>query len=304
MKKWIAALLILSLLLPGMAAGEENAVVFQGALRVEKNAEYVDLGDIKARSIDSLIDFLAQLPKLKKVDMFETYLYAADVERLARRFPEVEFGWTMLIDCRNPRHPERLYHMIRTDATMFSTLHNNQCTNHTSEDFEILKYCKNLLFLDIGHNAVTTLDFLSAMPKLRVLIIGRNQIKDLSPLKSCPDLEYLEAFTNQIESVEPLLSCPYLMDLNVPNNCIKDPELFARMTSLKRLWMFNYCYPREFGKDKVGQQIKTATAKALPNCRVNTFSGGTSEWRGSNKHYQVIQAMYAANAYIPFEDSH
>lgn len=304
MKKWLIALLALLLIVPSLALAEGDALVFQGQVRVDKNAEYVDLGDVKAQSIDSLISFLQQLPNLKKVDMFETYIYAKDVEKLAQAFPEVEFGWTMLINCKNPLHPERKYHMIRTDATAFSTLHNNQCTQHTSQDFEILKYCKNLIGLDIGHNAVTTIDFVASMPKLRVLIIGRNQVKDLSPLTNCPDLEYLEAFTNQIESVEPLLSCPYLMDLNVPNNHIQDPELFAQMTSLKRLWMFNYCSPREFNKDLVPQKIKTATKQALPGCRINCYSSGTGEWRVNTKHYAVVSEMFTKGEYIPFHDSH
>jgi hypothetical protein len=305
MKKRFIALLTLALLLLSVAGlGEGNTVVFQGQVEVSADAEYVDLGDVKAKSMDDLIAFLEKLPNLKKVDMFETYLYARDVETLAQRFPDVEFGWTMLINCKNPNHPERKYHMIRTDATAFSTLHNNQCTMHTSEDFAILKYCKNLVALDIGHNAVTTLDFLAAMPKLRVLIIGRNQVKDLSPLKNCPDLEYLEAFTNQIESVEPLLSCPYLMDLNIPNNCVKDPELFCQMTFLKRLWIFNYASPRDFNKDTMPQKTKSAIKQALPGCRINTYSSGTGEWRMNTKHYQVISDMFTTGAYIPFEDSH
>ncbi len=302
MKRLIAALLLLALLCPSaLAAG--GTVTFQEKITVEADADYVDLGDVKAKSISSLIRFLQKLPNLKKVDMFATPVYAAQIEQLTAALPGVEFGWTMCIDCHNPHHSDRNRHLIRTDATAFSTLHNNQCTQHTSQDFEILKYCKELKGLDIGHNAVTSLDFLRYLPKLRVLIIGRNSVKDLSPIKACPDLEYLEAFTNQIESVEPLLSCPHLMDLNIPNNRIQDPELFARMTSLKRLWAFNYAW-QDMSRDRAPAQIKNMIKKALPNTRINWYSGGTNEWREPHKHYAVIKEMFNTGKYIPFEDSY
>lgn len=305
MKHVWAALLSLAMLL-NVTVTAENAetVTFQNAVTVDRNAEYVDLGETRAQSIDGLIGFLTQLPHLKKADMFATPVYKQDIERLTAALPQVEFGWTMCLNCYNPRHADRNVHRIRTDATAFSTLHNNQCTRHTSEDFEILKYCKNMLALDIGHNAVTDLSFISGMTKLRVLIIGRNGVTDLSPLKNCPDLEYLEAFTNRIESVEPLLSCPHLMDLNIPNNRIGDPELLAQMTSLKRLWAFNYCYANEMDRDLVPARIKTMLKNALPNCRINWYSGGTNEWREPHKHYYVIKEMFDTGVYIPFADSY
>lgn len=304
MKRLLALLLIFALLCPALSAlGEGETVTFQGKITVDVQTDYVDLKNVKAKSIGDLIKFLRKLPNLKKVDMFETPVHAKQIDQLVSAFPEVEFGWTMCIDCHNPHHPERKMHYIRTDAKVFSTLHNNQCTRHTSKDFEILKYCKDMLALDIGHNAVTSLGFVSAMPKLRVLIIGRNDVKDLSPLKNCPDLEYLEAFTNQIQSVEPLLSCPYLMDLNVPNNQIQDPELFAQMTSLKRLWAFNYAW-RDTGKSRVPNSIKKLVKDALPNCKINWINAGTNDWREPHKHYAVIKEMFNTGKYIPFHDSH
>lgn len=308
-KRALACLLLLTLLCPVFVCAEDT-LTFQDKITVDVQAEYVDLKNVKVKSIDSLIKFLRKLPSLKKVDMFATPVYAKDIDKLVKAFPGVEFGWTMCINCNNPRHKDRSVHKIRTDDTAFSTLHNNQCTRHTSKDFEILKYCKNMMALDIGHNAVTDLSFLEHMPKLRVLIIGRNGVTDLSPLKACPELEYLEAFTNNIESVEPLLSCPHLIDLNIPNNSVKDPELFAQMTSLKRLWAFNCSYPNELSKDKMPAKLKTALKKALPKCRINWTSGGTIEWRDSrpshdHPHHKVIMEMFEKkHAYVPFADSY
>ena len=300
MKKLLAALLC-ALLLCGNAWAEGDFAVFQDQVSVALDTEYVNLGDVKAESLKALESFLKKLPNLKKVDMFSTPVNASQIAELEKLFPQVEFGWTMTIPCKNPLHPERKYHSIRTDATAFSTLHNNQCTEHTSQEFEILKYCKKLLALDIGHNAVDSLEFLRYLPKLRVLIIGRNYVKDLSPLAACPDLEYLEAFTNEIVSVEPLLACTHMIDLNIPNNRIQDPLLLKQMTWLKRLWAFNYAW-RDPEINYAPWEIRKEITQALPNCKVDWTQSGTGGWR-DHPHYPVIVQMFNSGEYIPFADS-
>lgn len=299
----LAILLLIALLLP-MAASAElvSAPDFREILDEDPKAEYVNFSDTVIDSLDDFIAIAQKMPNLKKVDMFATPVNADQIAQLEAALPDVKFGWTMTIACSNPAHPERKFHYIRTDATAFSTLHNSRCRVHSSEDFAILKYCENLLGLDIGHNKVDDLSFLEYLPKLRVLIIGRNNITDLSPIRSCPDLEYLEAFTNSIESVEPLLSCPRLMDLNIPNNRIKDPELFAQMTSLRRLWAFNYAW-RTTNRNYVPEDIKKLVKEALPDCVVNFRNSGTNGWRENTDHYAVIYEMFNTGVYVPFAES-
>ena len=182
MKKAIPVLLAVFLIfLCACAAGEEDTVTLtirKKSLTVPASSEYVDLGKLSLRARDDeyqkLEEFISALPNLKKLDMYSTDIYRPRIEQLAERFPEIEFGWTMVISCTNYTHPERNAHRIRTDATAFSTLHNKYCTGHTGEDFSILKYCKNLLALDIGHNTTGDLSFLYDLPKLKVLIVAIN----------------------------------------------------------------------------------------------------------------------------------
>lgn len=299
MKRLLALLLIL-LLLPAAGMAAAKKVTF-GAVTVSADAVKVNLGKQKVTSLTELYKFLDQLPQLQKFDMYQTNMTKAWAEKLTKRYPQVEFGWTFRIPCSN-----KPTHVIRTDATAFSTLHNNQSKLHTTEELEVLKYCRHLKAVDIGHNAVTSLKFLESLPELRVLIIGRNQVTDLTPLKKCTKLEYLEAFSNQIESIKPLLSCTHLMDLNVPNNRIKDPQLFAKMKSLKRLWAYNYAW-RDMSRSYVPSSIKTLVKKNLPKCTVNWTQAGVQNGKGTwrdHAHYDVIAEMFQSGKYIPFADSY
>ena len=277
-----------------------------GSVTADSQAAYVDFGYQRVESLPQLEAFLDQMPNLKKCDMFATNMTRAWAKELSERYPDVEFGWTFRINCTN-----KDTHIIRTDMEVFSTLHNNQSLQHTSEDFEVLRYCTHLKALDLGHNAVTDLNFVSTLTDLRVLIIGRNQVTSLEPLQNCTKLEYLEAFTNRIESIAPLLSCTHLMDLNIPNNRVKDPELFAQLTSLRRLWAFNYAWS-SLNDNQVAWSLRSMVASALPGCETdwkNSGTGGT--WRtldGTDKgkkvpHYEVIYQMFQSGEYIPFAES-
>ena len=70
-------------------------------------------------------------------------------------------------------------HLVRTDVTAFSTQHTYQSKFHTSKTFSVLKYCHNLVALDIGHNEVSDLSFLEDLPQLKVLILAANNIRIL-----------------------------------------------------------------------------------------------------------------------------
>ncbi len=303
MRKCLFFLLLAASLL---TAAHAELLTWDRNVSADTSAEYIDFGTSVIEDLELVESFLDQFPNLKKCDMYANIMSREWAAALSARYPRVEFGWTFRIMCSN-KDP----HIIRTDMAVFSTLHNNRSRAHTSEEFSVLKYCRNLLALDIGHNAVDDLSFLYSLPKLRVLIIGRNQVTDLTPLSACPDLEYLEAFSNRITSVRPLLSCSRLMDLNIPNNRIRDPELFCQMTGLKRLWAFNYAWSG-MNESAVPSEVRSAVRQALPDCQCNWTSSGTGgTWRttdGSEKgprvpHYDVIYRMFQSGIYIPFEES-
>ncbi len=291
MRKLVCLCLIV-MLLPLCAAFAEDTVSYR-SVTVSRDAEYVDMGDTVITDGDfaSFYLFLDQLPHLKKADMFATQVRANRIGEMTARYPEVEFGWSMVIGD----------HVVRTDQTAFSTLHNNRSPQHTEKDFELLKYCKNLLALDIGHNHVEDLSFLYDLPKLRVLIIGRNSITDITPVGSLKDLEYLEMFTLKVQDISPLAELHHLLDLNIAFNTVKDYTPLYGLTQLKRLWLYNS--NNYLDSDRVPREVIDKLRQCMPDCEIDNFShptGGT--WR-EHPHYFVIFDMFKSGTYIPFEDS-
>ena len=212
MKKAVAFLLLFLLLCFSALADE---VAF-GSVSFDRDAEYIDLGDQVVKDYTAFIAFLKEFPNLKKVDMFATQITSAQVGRLTKALPDVEFGWKLQL------MKYKYKHIVRTDATAFSTLH-GKCPNHRSEEFALLNYCTNLLALDLGHNNLTDLSFLRSMPRLRVLILGENQkLKNIEEIGNLQDLEYLELFTCSISDISPLTKLTRLMDLNLANNKVKN----------------------------------------------------------------------------------
>ena len=298
----VCLLLTAALIFPASAETAAEAV-FEGKA-YPKNAEYIDLGDTVVRDFDALEAFLDQMPALKQVDMWETQIQAEDCDRLAARYPDMKWGWTMVLKGKDHTH------LIRTDYTSWSTLHNNTSSHHGSGDFSILKYCWNLMALDIGHNSVTDLDFLYDLPNLRVLIVACNEVTDITPLSRLENLEYAELFKNNITDLSPLEHLEHLLDLNICFNHVENWDALMGLKSLKRLWIYSsQVYNREPPETVVGQ-----LKEALPDTLVDAVHYSTAgKWRFvaenvRHPHYEAIISMFGKDhlhpmyEYVPFDD--
>lgn len=285
MRKLLLMLLAL-VCMAGVACASDNVAFMD--VSVSPEATYVDLGDAVVTDFDGLEAFLDQLPLLEKFDMYATPMYAPECDRLAARYPNVRFGWTLHFGD----------HVLRTDATAFSTLHNSASKAHTSEELSIVRYCKDLLALDIGHNAVTDISFLYDMPQLKVLIIACNKITDASPVASLKNLEYLEVFKNKISDLTPFTGLDKLLDLNICFNYIKDWTPLHTMTHLERLWM--YCSNGYSEDHPVPKAIGNAVAAALPDTHVDNRNYSTNGGWREHYRYFIINEMFQTGVYIPF----
>ena len=302
----IAFLLVLFLAVPCAA---ETLTFTNGkeTFSADSGEEYLNIPfreDIKNWSL--FLVFLGKFPNLKQVDMYDVpKMYYKRVEEIHSRFPDVEFGITMLIG--SPSY-ECKVHSVRTDATAFSTLHGYHYTAHSCKELSILRYCKNLYALDIGHNYLNDLSFLYEMPQLRVLIIAAagGSLKDITPVGSLKHLEYLEIFVNSIRDISCLKDMPYLMDLNMQSNLIEDISPVKNLKSLKRLWINQYTRKN---KKAVSASIIADLQEALPDCYIDGHSSSTDGgWREDkdgnyHPHYEIIRRMFRSQVYEPFADS-
>lgn len=249
-------------------------------LDTELNLDNVPVSD--PAQIEAVIRLM---PNLKKISMVGCGLSDEAMGALFDAHPEIKFVWVVSFG----------KYKLRTDATAFTTnLYASNDYHYTSATFAPLRYCTDLMMLDLGHCDITSIEGLAGLKKLRVLILADNKISDISPLAGLEDLEYVELFLNRkIRDFTPLANKEKLVDLNIYYCPIQDVSPLMTCANLKRLWL------GECGLDN-GQIGKLR--KALPDCRINARgSSATGEGWREHKHYEVLKKMYKTGEYIPFE---
>jgi len=145
-----------------------------------------------------------------------------------------------------------------------------------------LIYCRDLLYLDLGHNRITDISFVEHMPNLTVAILAINYWTDATPLASCTNLEYLEIFSTACKDLSPLSELENLRHLNVCNLRITDATPLYSLTNLERLWIG--C------TTSVPEEQLEELHKRLPNCEVNTTTvDPTSEGWRVHPRYELLR---------------
>lgn len=275
------------------AASAQEAVITAYGLTIEVTATRLDLSGINVQDMEEFFQVLDQLPHLQTVDMYDSKLKRAQIYELAEKYPSIRFGWTLPIGD----------HKVRTDATAFSTLHNNKSAGHRSSDFELLKFCWQLQALDIGHNLVDDISFLEYLPDLKILILACNKIEDIEPLRHLKKLEYLELFKNHITDISALEGMENLLDLNLCFNYLRTEDKYEplkKLTSLRRLWLYNS--NNYSASTSVEKAWVAALQEALPACLVNSRSYSTlGGWR-ENPRYDTVYEVFETGIYKPFDD--
>ena len=280
----ILSVMLLLCLFGGFAVAE-TAEDPESVTYLDYGARWVDIG--------ALIRELEKYPNLEKVDMFGTPVGIDNINKLAKRFPDITFGWTI-------RFGE---HAIRSDTTAYSTQHNSTSKAHTTRQVALFRYCTQLKALDIGYNSCNDLSFASGLTDLRVLIVSNNRVTDLSPLAGLTKLEYLVLSGNNIHDITPLTGLTHLMDLNLSYNNIEDLTPLTQMTWLKRLWL--YRATNRSSNKPLSEETMQMLRDALPDTEIDfTSKPDSGAWR-SHPHYDVIHSMFRnKNGYVPFEDSY
>lgn len=279
MKKLLTAALALMLMIT-LGAGAE--VVSVQGLEVPRDAEYLDMGKVKIKAFTRFTQELAQLPALKRVDLFSSRPTEKQVWAMKEALPEVEFGMTMTIAGFRCRTDDVIFSMHRRGEPLYKT-----------EAFKQLTLCPDMLALDLGHNRITDLSFLKANPKLKYLILADNRITDLSPLAQLKDLQYLEIFMNKVTDLSPLAELTELVDLNLAYNQVSDLSPLYGLKKLERVWL---------SKNGLEEEEIAALQAALPDVEINS-TVVLSTHGGWRKHprFFAMRHTFDRGEFIPFD---
>ena len=198
----------------------------------------------------------------------------------------------------------RVFWAFYHDLTDMEMIH---CTSAMEDDVvDVLKYCTDVKYLDIGHNSdLTNIDFVNYMPKLEIVIVVDSGIRSLEPFANCPNLQWLEIVNcRNITDLSPLANCKELKGLNM--SCVfgvKDLTPLFELEHMERLYL---------GTHQVPKEMVEQAREALPDCWITDFarsSGNVSRnyaigWRLDRKDvraewYKEIREIfrYSENFY-------
>lgn len=229
----------------------------------------IDLSGREIASFDELEQKVACLPSLEKLIMNDCGFDNETMAQLRERLCEsCKVVWT--VQCGPVS--------VRTDETTFMPgKHGVLPVQYSNAAAYNLRYCEDMICIDIGHMPVNDVEWVKFMPHLKYLIIAHTSVSDLSPLSGCKELIYLEADTSPIYDYTPLLGCTALEDLNIGLTW-GSADTIAQMTWLKNLWWIGLDGQR-------AQQLR----EALPDTNIcnkgnRTVDGG---WRQLQNYYDL-----------------
>ena len=228
---------------------------------------------------------LPLFPRLKKVVMCDCGPDSEEMDALNKKYEDIRFVWAVHFSIWT----------VRTDATNFICNRTYNKASLYSWQCRELRWCTDLIALDLGHKNITELDFLYDLPHLQYLILAEDPVRDLTPIGSLKELKWLEIFWTKAEDLSPLAECTALRDLNISYVYAGADNSFnalSRMTWLERLWCCG-SNMKGYGVEKLRE--------ALPGCEIfyevyGEPTGGT--WRYHPHYYEMRDAfeMYYMNS--------
>ena len=226
---------------------------------------------------EELAERLRWLPGLEQLDIMALDWPNEDSFALAEQFPELKTVW-----------PVHFYdYVVPSNITCFSTLPRTGFRGPGLEP--LFTYCTDLAALDVGHQAIDSLEPLRHLKKLRVLIVADCHLSDLSPLEDLPDLEYLEIFLNDgIRDFSPLGSLTHLKDLNVSYcHYFNNIDFIKTMPELEMAWFTQRA-------DRLTQAQMDEAVAMHPDCTFLFRSGQQSTgngWREAERNIEIRRAF-------------
>lgn len=221
-------------------------------------------------TVDEVEALLPFFPKLKQLDMSYCGIEDEAMDALNRRYPDIDILWTLQIGLVT----------LRTDAIYFFPAAINEMNLPSNEELKKLRYCTEMIAIDIGHSKATECDWLEYTPHVKYLILADTKITDLTPLSNLKELIYLELFSMDLHDYSPLLECAALQDLNI-SSTYADPEPITKMTWLHNL-MWNFVM-----EDPVLAEKAVLLEEQLPdtNVTIQTWRNIGGLWRHIPNYY-------------------
>ena len=186
----------------------------------------LDISGIPVGSCEEVVQLVSCLPNLEKLIMSDCGIDSETMSQFRERQRDnYKVVWTVYLGSKCK---------VRTDETSFMPIKQGEYYFKDAYSAD-LKYCEDMVCLDLGHHMIHNVDFLAYMPHLKYLILAHTGVRDISPITACQELVYLEVDWSEIRDYTPIAELKALEDLNL-NKTACDITPILQMTWLKNLW--------------------------------------------------------------------
>ena len=264
-----------------------HRVVTLNGKSLDNFTEEIALPGAKIGDYEAFAEAVGRFPKLKSLDLSDCSLTNEELDALRTRYPQAGVVWVVKFSRWS----------CRTDAVAFTTGQSGNTERRQSQKaVSVLRYCTDLVALDLGHNAIDDISWLEPLQNLQVLILADNRIRDISPLASLKKLKYVELFMNPVTDITPLSTLPELLDVNLCITHTADLTPLIQCTKLERIWIGHqtqkYC----------SKESLQAVQETFPNAQYDLLSVSCTN-RGWREHprYDAYTEMFKTNTVVaPF----
>ena len=231
-------------------------------------------------TVEEVEELLPCFPRLTFLNLSHCGIDDEAMDALNLRWPDISIVWTLQIG--------RI--TVRTDDTVFFPSRKGEHNLPGAAELEKLRFCREMVAIDIGHSRATHCNWAANMPHLKYLILADTKVGDLSPLSNAKELIYLEVFSLPLTDYTPLLGCTALQDLNI-GSTFADPAPLAQMDWLHNLFWHGILKDSVWAEDAQKlQELLPDTNVVLETPRLNI--GGM--WRYI-PHYYVFRDFIDGN---------
>ena len=271
----------------GMLQQKFDAVVFDFdftlfELEFSTADEIMDLNHIvmtdRGEAVKAVLPYMTEC---RYLDMDSCRVPHEDMAAIRDAYPDIKVVWR--INFGN-------IYSVRTDVErILASVKGEYLTGASVEN---LKYCTDVKYIDLGHNIINDISFVSYMPNLEVAVLSINYWTDASPLANCPKLEYLEIFNTNCKDISALANCTELRHLNISwLDGLTDITPIYGLTKLERLWIG--------WKTPIPAEQVERFKELVPGCEVNTVDNPTEGgWRNGERYELLCEQMgYNDSAY-------
>lgn len=227
---------------------------------VSEDGKEVDLSAIALTNIEDVDKYMAFYPDAERV-----YLGMPEIDndtiaafRDTKR-QDYKVVWTVMCGTIP----------VRTDETYFQPIQ-QYVYYFFDEDTYNLRYCEDMICIDLGHMSLHDCSWVEGMPNLQYLVLSWTFIEDITPLSTCKNLIWLELYNMPIKDLSPLVGCTALQDLEL-GKTDGDRTIIAKMPWLKNLYW-----------QGTGYNDLLMLQEALPDTNVNVYGSG---WRKLPNYY-------------------